>query len=60
MTTSGLPRSYGRARYRLIATMRKGGILTTEVHPFGRLAPDGRPRSATQNTRTLRADTAAA
>lgn len=30
------------ARYTLHATMRKGQVLSTKVHMFGRPAPDGR------------------
>jgi hypothetical protein len=39
------------ARYTLHATMRKGQVLSTEVHMFGRLAPDGRISSVDQITR---------
>ncbi|HEY8456289.1 MAG TPA: nuclear transport factor 2 family protein [Actinopolymorphaceae bacterium] len=41
------------ARYRLIATMRNGNVIATEIHMFGRLAPDGRLRRAVQLTRTI-------
>jgi hypothetical protein len=41
------------ARYRLIAQMRKGDPITTEIYMFGELAADGRLRRATQATRTL-------
>jgi hypothetical protein len=43
------------ARYVLTAAMRKGGEIVTEVHMFGRVAPDGRLQSAEQLTRTRRA-----
>ncbi|MQM27261.1 nuclear transport factor 2 family protein [Glycomyces albidus] len=41
------------ARYRLIAEMSKGDIITTEVYMFGELAPDGRLRRAVQATRPI-------
>lgn len=41
------------ARYRLIALMRKGGTITTEIYLFGELATDGRLRRATQATRMI-------
>ena len=41
------------ARYRLIAQMRKGGTITTEIYMFGELAADGRMRRAIQATRTI-------
>ena len=41
------------ARYRLIAEMRKGSTITTEIYMFGELASDGRLRRATQVTRTI-------
>ncbi|MFC4533891.1 nuclear transport factor 2 family protein [Sphaerisporangium dianthi] len=41
------------AWYRLIASMRKGSVIATEIHMFGRLADDGRLRRATQLTRTI-------
>jgi hypothetical protein len=41
------------ARYRLIAEMRKGSTITTEISMFGELAADGRLRRATQVTRTI-------
>ncbi|HEX2145445.1 MAG TPA: nuclear transport factor 2 family protein [Glycomyces sp.] len=41
------------ARYRLIAHLRKGGTITTEISMFGELADDGRLRRAVQSTRTL-------
>ena len=44
------------ARYRLTATMRKGGVITTEIYMFGHLAADGRLRRVTQATRTLSAE----
>ncbi len=40
------------ARYRLIAELRKGGTITTEIYMFGELAADGRLRRAIQVTRT--------
>ncbi|MCA2177120.1 nuclear transport factor 2 family protein [Nonomuraea glycinis] len=40
------------ARYRLIASMRKGNVIATEIYMFGRLADDGRLRWVTQLTRT--------
>jgi hypothetical protein len=40
------------ARYRLIASMRKGNVIATEIYMFGRLADDGRLRRVTQLTRT--------
>ncbi|WP_046469536.1 nuclear transport factor 2-like protein [Allosalinactinospora lopnorensis] len=42
------------ARYTLEAVMRKGKVLSTEIHMFGRLAPDGRLRRVDQITRTIR------
>jgi hypothetical protein len=41
------------ARYRLIATMRKGNVIATEIYLFGLLADDGRLRRATQITRMI-------
>ncbi|GAA3442822.1 nuclear transport factor 2 family protein [Planomonospora venezuelensis] len=41
------------ARYRLTASMRRGNVISTEIHMFGRLADDGRLRRATQLTRTI-------
>jgi hypothetical protein len=41
------------ARYRLIAELRKGGTITTEIYLFGELAADGRLRRAIQATRTI-------
>lgn len=41
------------ARYRLIATMTRGGTITTEIYMFGTLAADGRLRRAVQVTRTV-------
>jgi len=41
------------ARYRLIAEMRKGSTITTEIYMFGELAADGRLCRATQVTRTI-------
>ena len=41
------------ARYRLIAELRKGGTITTEIYMFGELAADGRLRRAIQATRTI-------
>jgi hypothetical protein len=41
------------ARYRLVAQMRKGGAVATEVYMFGELAADGRLRRAVQATRTI-------
>ncbi|SIM61176.1 nuclear transport factor 2 family protein [Micromonospora cremea] len=41
------------ARYRLIAELRKGGTITTEIYMFGELAADGRLRRAIQATRTV-------
>ncbi len=40
------------ARYRLIAELRKGGTIATEIYLFGELAADGRLRRAVQATRT--------
>lgn len=42
-------------RYTLRATMRKGGGTVTDIHMFGRLAPDGRIRRVDQLTRTVAA-----
>lgn len=44
------------ARYRLIAELRKGGTITTEIYMFGELAADGRLRRAVQATRTIPSD----
>jgi uncharacterized membrane-anchored protein len=44
------------ALYRLIADLRKGGVITTEIYMFGTLAADGRLRRAVQVTRTLNVD----
>jgi hypothetical protein len=41
------------ARYELVAEMRKGGRIVTEIHMFGRLAPDGRLQQVDQLTRTI-------
>ncbi|MEV0431000.1 nuclear transport factor 2 family protein [Micromonospora sp. NPDC050495] len=41
------------ARYRLIAELRKGSTITTEIYMFGELAADGRLRRAIQATRTI-------
>ncbi|WP_433181720.1 nuclear transport factor 2 family protein [Actinoallomurus sp. CA-150999] len=41
------------ARYRLIAELRKGGTIRTEIYLFGELAADGRLRRAVQATRTI-------
>ncbi|MET8354774.1 nuclear transport factor 2 family protein [Micromonospora sp. NPDC005206] len=41
------------ARYRLIAELRKGGTITTEIYMFGELAADGRLRRAIQATRAI-------
>ena len=41
------------ARYRLIAQLRKGGTITTEIYMFGELAADGRLRRAIQATRMI-------
>ncbi|SNY71214.1 SnoaL-like domain-containing protein [Paractinoplanes atraurantiacus] len=41
------------ARYRLIAEMRRGGTITTEIYMFGELAADGRLRRVTQATRGI-------
>ncbi len=41
------------ARYRLIAELRKGGTITSEIYMFGELAADGRLRRAVQATRTI-------
>jgi hypothetical protein len=41
------------ARYRLIAELRKGGVITTEIYMFGKLAADGRLRRAVQATRVI-------
>ncbi|MGN9779353.1 nuclear transport factor 2 family protein [Micromonospora sp. H33] len=41
------------ARYRLIAELRNGGTITTEIYMFGELAADGRLRRAIQATRTI-------
>ena len=41
------------ARYTLEAAMRKGGVITTEIHVLGELAEDGRVRSAHQLTRDV-------
>jgi hypothetical protein len=40
------------ARYVLVAVMRKGQVIETDIFMFGRLAPDGRLREITQLTRT--------
>ncbi|MCW6005701.1 nuclear transport factor 2 family protein [Micromonospora sp. CPCC 205371] len=44
------------ARYRLIAKLRKGGTITTEIYMFGELAADGRLRRTVQATRTIPSD----
>jgi hypothetical protein len=44
------------ARYRLIAELRKGDTITTEIYMFGELAADGRLRRAIQTTRTISSD----
>ncbi|MEV4198341.1 nuclear transport factor 2 family protein [Micromonospora globbae] len=41
------------ARYRLIAELRKGSTITTEIYMFGELSADGRLRRAVQATRTV-------
>jgi len=41
------------ARYTLEATMRKGGVIATEIHVLGEVAADGRVRSARQLTRDV-------
>jgi hypothetical protein len=41
------------ARYVLTAHMRKGSVIATEIHMFGRLAPDGRLRRIDQLTRVI-------
>ncbi|GAA3391707.1 nuclear transport factor 2 family protein [Cryptosporangium minutisporangium] len=41
------------ARYRLVAEMRKGGTVTSEIYMFGELAADGRLRRAVQATRAI-------
>ncbi|MEU4834927.1 nuclear transport factor 2 family protein [Streptosporangium sp. NPDC023615] len=41
------------ARYRLVAEMRKGGTVVTEIYMFGELAADGRLRRAVQATRPM-------
>ncbi|MGC5012813.1 nuclear transport factor 2 family protein [Streptosporangium sp. DT93] len=41
------------ARYRLVAEMRKGGAVVTEIYMFGELAADGRLRRAVQITRPI-------
>lgn len=41
------------ARYRLIAELRKGSTITTEIYMFGELAADGRLRRAIQATRMI-------
>ncbi len=41
------------ARYTLEVTMRKGGVVATEIHVLGELAADGRVRSAHQLTRDV-------
>jgi hypothetical protein len=43
------------ARYTLRAELRKGA-MTTEIHMFGLVAPDGRLRRIDQLTRTLPAE----
>jgi len=48
------------ARYTLTAQMRHSGIVATEIHMFGELAPDGRLRKVDQLTRTLPATNPAA
>jgi hypothetical protein len=42
--------------YRLVAELRKGAPVSTEVFMFGELAPDGRLRRAVQTTRTLQSE----
>lgn len=44
------------ARYVLTAEMRKGGVIATEIHMFGRLDAVGRLRRADQLTRSRSAD----
>lgn len=41
------------ARFVLTAHMRKGGVIATEIHMFGTLAPDGRLRRTDQLTRVV-------
>ncbi|CAI9402888.1 nuclear transport factor 2 family protein [Nocardioides sp. T2.26MG-1] len=41
------------ARYTLEATMRKGGVISTEIHVLGELADDGRVCRARQLTRDV-------
>lgn len=41
------------ARYTLRASMRKGGVIATEIYMFGQLAGDGRISRVDQITRTL-------
>jgi len=48
------------ARYTLTARMRHSGVVATEIHMFGQLAPDGRLRRVEQLTRTLPATDPAA
>ncbi|MFI6512634.1 nuclear transport factor 2 family protein [Streptosporangium sp. NPDC050855] len=40
-------------RYRLVAQMRKGRTVTSEIYMFGELSADGRLRRAVQATRTI-------
>ena len=44
------------ARYTLTAEMRRGGVIATEIHMFGELAPDGRLRRVEQLTRDVSAE----
>lgn len=41
------------ARYTLTAVMRRGQVIATDIHMFGRLAPDGRLRRVEQLTRDV-------
>ena len=41
------------ARYTLSAVMRRGQVITMEIHMFGELAPDGRLRRVEQLTRDV-------
>lgn len=44
------------SRYRLIASMRKGNVIATEIYMFGQLADNGRLHRVTQLTRTIPAE----
>lgn len=41
------------ARYVLTAHLRKGTVIATEIHMFGRLAPDGRLQRTDQLTHVV-------